>query len=258
MLNQDLLFARGWLEPLIAFLENTPKAAGAQPRLLLEDGERVNTSGNRNHFLGFCFMTDYQRPLLELETSPREIDSLSGAAFVVRTSALGDEPLFNADYFMYLEDTELSWRLRQRGFGVWLVPGATVRHRYRFQAPYRFYYRLERNRLALLLTYYRKSTLCLIAPAWALMELGQWFFAWNNGLLAERARVYREICGRTRRRQIAQWRRDARRKRVLTDRTFAGGFSGTIDFAPLRGALVRFVANPILGTYWACVRRLLW
>ncbi len=59
---------------------------------------------------------------------PQEVFGFSGAAVLLRMSALRDVGLFDERYFMYYEDTDLSWRLRLGGYRVQHCPGAVVHH----------------------------------------------------------------------------------------------------------------------------------
>lgn len=52
---------------------------------------------------------------------------LSGCCLLVSRQIIGDG-LFDEDFFMYAEDVELSWRLRQSGYNVVCVKQATVCH----------------------------------------------------------------------------------------------------------------------------------
>ena len=63
----------------------------------------------------------------------RQVFGVSGTAAVYRKSALeaakiGDAEYFDADFFAYWEDLDLSWRLRLRGFECVYVPEAIVEH----------------------------------------------------------------------------------------------------------------------------------
>ena len=120
---------------------------------------------------------------------PREIDFPSGAATVIRRQAIGDQPLLDDEFFLYLEDAELGWRLRQLGFRIDYVPTAVVWHQYAFHHDYRFYFFLERNRWYLLAMYYKTPTLLLILPAIVAMEIGQLYFAWRNRVLGEKLKA---------------------------------------------------------------------
>lgn len=57
-----------------------------------------------------------------------DVEAVCGAAVLLRRSALEAVGLFDRDFFMYYEDTDLSWRLRSRGFRLRYQPRSTIRH----------------------------------------------------------------------------------------------------------------------------------
>lgn len=57
-----------------------------------------------------------------------DVFGFCGAAVLLRRSALDVVGHFDEDFFMYYEDTDLSWRLRLAGFRVRHCPDAVVHH----------------------------------------------------------------------------------------------------------------------------------
>jgi GT2 family glycosyltransferase len=258
LLNQDALVAEDWLPPTIECLERHPQAAAVQSKLLLyPETSRINSLGNRSHYLGFGYVTRFGELDSPSPAGPVEIDFASGAAVVLRRSLLEDVGLFDDRLFMYLEDMDLCWKLRQLGYAVYLVPDSVVFHKYAPTAPVRNYYYLERNRWLLLLTYYRLATLVLLLPALAFMEAGQWVFALRHRLLAQRGRVYAYFLSGRALLHLARRRRTAQARRRLSDRAFARRFAGAIHLPGMDSKLLTWVANPILSLWWHVVRRVM-
>lgn len=258
LLNQDTIVTPGWLGPLVGFLEAHEDVAAVQPKVMLHPEVHLfNTAGNRSHFLGFGFVTGYREVDRGQHDRAARIDFASGAACVLRAATLQRLGLFNDGFFMYLEDAELGWRLAQAGHRSMFVPDSVVYHKYSFRQDYAHYYHLERNRFWLLLLYYRWRTLLLLLPAIVFMEWGQIYFAWRQGVLAQKLRAYGFFADRANRARVLAERRVAQRRRAVGDRAFTREFLGRIDFPEVAGPLVRFVANPALGAYWALARRLI-
>ena len=66
---------------------------------------------------------------------PFEVPFLAGSVMMVRRKAvLSAKGLFDPDYFMFFEDSDLSVRLRRAGFGLAMVPAACAEHEYRHKA----------------------------------------------------------------------------------------------------------------------------
>jgi N-acetylglucosaminyl-diphospho-decaprenol L-rhamnosyltransferase len=61
-------------------------------------------------------------------SAPRLVDVVSGAAIWLRRTALDEVGGWDERYFMYLEDTDLCWRLRRAGWDVAYEPSAVVDH----------------------------------------------------------------------------------------------------------------------------------
>jgi len=258
ILNQDIIAGAGWLGALVSHLEQNPDIAAVQPKVLLwSRKDCFNTAGNQSHFLGFGLVTAYGRADTGEFNSVREIDFPSGAATVVRRQVLGDKPLLDDEFFMYLEDAELGWRLRQLGYRIDYVPSATVWHQYSFHHDYRFYFFLERNRWYLLAMYYKTPTLLLILPAIAVMEVGQLYFAWRNRLLGQKVKACAFFISSTNLSPLLRRRRLAQARRRISDREFVRHFTAEVDLPELKSRVLRKIGNPMLRTYWRLVRPLI-
>jgi N-acetylglucosaminyl-diphospho-decaprenol L-rhamnosyltransferase len=59
---------------------------------------------------------------------PRDVDWVSGAAVWLRRDAVDSVGGWDERYFMYVEDVDLCWQLRRRGWRVGYEPGAAVTH----------------------------------------------------------------------------------------------------------------------------------
>jgi len=56
------------------------------------------------------------------------VDSVSGANMFLRRSVLDEVGLFDEDFFLYYEETELSWRMKKSGYKSVIVPDAKIMH----------------------------------------------------------------------------------------------------------------------------------
>lgn len=136
-LNNDVETTPGWLDPLVAWLDDQPRCAAVQPKLLqLDDRRRFEYAGAAGGFLdayGFPFTRG--RIFFTMEDdrgqydTPRQIFWASGAALMLRRSALEPgEPVFDERYFMHMEEIDLCWRLHRRGWTVACEPASVVYH----------------------------------------------------------------------------------------------------------------------------------
>lgn len=53
---------------------------------------------------------------------------ISGADMMIRKSVLDEVGMFDPDFFMYYEETELTWRIKKRGYKIASVPDAKIIH----------------------------------------------------------------------------------------------------------------------------------
>ena len=97
------------------------------------------------------------RGFLEPDTgqydAPAEVFAWCGGSVLLRPAYLADVGVFDDDFFLYYEDTDLSWRGRSRGWRYRYVPDARVRHVHAAstgEGTPTFQHYVERNRLLML------------------------------------------------------------------------------------------------------------
>ena len=84
---------------------------------------------------------------------PADVFAWCGGAVLLRRSYLDEVGTFDERFFLYYEDTDLSWRGQLRGWRYVYEPGAIVRHHHASSAGVGsslFLYSTERNRLLML------------------------------------------------------------------------------------------------------------
>lgn len=143
--NPDLIYLPGSLEALVRALDEAPEAALAGPatwwdreRTLLmnpgyaEDRERIEADADaRRTGTWPTHALQWQRRMSEVAFAARsrEIDILSGACMLVRRERIDAAGgLFDPGLFLYYDDTDLCFRLRQRGMPILYAPGAEIVH----------------------------------------------------------------------------------------------------------------------------------
>jgi GT2 family glycosyltransferase len=187
-INPDTRVAPGWLLPLIGLLESDPTAGAATPQIFFADRpEVVNACGNAVHFSGITYCREYGAPVSE--KPPVEVGAVSGAAFVIRKRLFEGLGGFEASFFTYYEDTDLSLRIRCAGLRCVAVCASRVGHAYRptFGSAKIFY--LERNRYLSLLSLVAWPVLLLMLPSLVLMELAAWAYCLEHGKQAVSAKA---------------------------------------------------------------------
>lgn len=79
------------------------------------------------------FYPDYYRKHLSLGVAnynqlPKKVDWVSGAAFMVRKSLVDSYGGFDPAFFLYFEETEWAFRLKQKGFYSMIFPDVKIIH----------------------------------------------------------------------------------------------------------------------------------
>jgi N-acetylglucosaminyl-diphospho-decaprenol L-rhamnosyltransferase len=187
-INDDAYVAPGWLAPLVDILEADPSIGCAGPELMcLEKKDTILCHGNGIHLSGVAYLND--RGQLVRPASPMEVGGISGAAFLIHRDLFLELGGFEAMFFLYYEDTDLSLRLHLLGKRYVIVPGSMVYHNSESRFGLQKLYHLERNRYLSLFSLMSASMLALMAPSIFLFELISWGYCLLQGRDALRAKV---------------------------------------------------------------------
>jgi len=142
VLNPDTVIRKGLFQSLIEFMDRTPKAGLAGPKVLNQDGSlqptyrRFPTYGNilfarksplSSIWPGNPGSKKYLQEDLSLD-QPCKVEALGGVCLILRKKMLEDVGDFDENIFMYLEDTDLCYRAHQKGWESWVVPQAELIH----------------------------------------------------------------------------------------------------------------------------------
>ena len=142
LLNPDVILDEGCVDRLTEFLVAHPDAGAAGPRLERPDGSLdlaarrsfpspqsalFRLTGLSRLFPHSARLNRYNLGNVSAETS-HEIDAGTAACLLVRRSAIAKVGFFDPDFFMYGEDLDLCFRLKQGGWKIYFVPTATAVH----------------------------------------------------------------------------------------------------------------------------------
>ena len=140
ILNSDVEFLADGLGELIEYLDAHPEVGALGPMLLNSDGSaqmscRRFPSMFENVVHGFLgdvwpgnpLSRSYQMKDLSRDR-PCEVDWVSGAAMLLRREAARSVGGFDEAYFMYVEDVDICWRLREQGYRVVFHPAFRLVH----------------------------------------------------------------------------------------------------------------------------------
>lgn len=158
LLNTDAYPEPDWLSRLLEAAHDpaAEDVAAWTSKVLFartDGGPVINNAGSILLADGSGADRGYEQPDDGRYDEPEDVFLMSGTAVLLRAEALAKVGNFDPDFFMYYEDTDLSWRLRSAGWRIRYEPTAVVRHLHSASSvewsPF-FTFHVERNRLAML------------------------------------------------------------------------------------------------------------
>jgi len=141
-LNPDTLVGENCLHQCISFMENHQEAGAAGVRMVdgkgkfLKESKRGFPSLSASFFKLFGLSGMFPRSgafgkyyLSRVpETKDQEVDILSGAFMMIRREVYRQTGGFDESFFMYGEDIDLSWRIKQLGYKNYYLGSMTITH----------------------------------------------------------------------------------------------------------------------------------
>lgn len=143
LLNTDTEVPPDTFAAMISFMDNHDDAGAATCKLLLPDGS-IDPACHRGFptpWVAFTYLTkleklfphtklfgEYHQGYKDLSTI-HEVDCIVGAFFMVRREVVREIGLLDEAYFMYGEDIDWCYRIRQKGWKIFYNPTVTMLHK---------------------------------------------------------------------------------------------------------------------------------
>ncbi|MFZ2804206.1 MAG: glycosyltransferase family 2 protein [Patescibacteria group bacterium] len=268
--NEDTDVDPDYILRAVERAEKDPKVAYVQSLLLLgEERDKVNSSGNSLHYLGFGYSRGYkwtkEKALADLEeerkTNPDlEIGYASGAGVLGRVSAIDEiGMLFDEKFFSYHEDTDATLQARVRGWKTVIEPTSIIWHYYEFGKSRINYYWMERNRYVLMFSYYRWWTLVVLFPILSVMDLAILVFSIKGKWADMKWKVYQDWFSADFWKWIGERRKKIQSERKISDRELLRNCVASIEFQEdsIKNPVLTYVGNPVLRAYWWVAQRII-
>jgi len=129
LLNSDAFPEPGWLDALLQAAAQHPEYAFFASRQLQASAPHLlDGAGDAVHLSGLAWRRYAGYPAARFGLEPEEVFSACAAAALYSRQAFLQVGGFDEDFFSYLEDVDLGFRLRLSGLRCLYVPGAVVLH----------------------------------------------------------------------------------------------------------------------------------
>lgn len=136
LLNSDVEVTPDWVDPVIDLLESDPRIAAAQPKIrAYHDREYFEYAGAAGGFIdayGYPFcrgrLMDTREKDVGQYDDACDIFWATGAALFIRRQAWEEVGGFDGDFFAHMEEVDLCWRLKSKGYRIVYCPDSVVYH----------------------------------------------------------------------------------------------------------------------------------
>lgn len=129
LLNPDAFAEPRWLEELLAAAQRNPTFDVFGSKLVQASSPaHLDGAGDAYHMSGLVWRMGHGIPVSDLIQGECEIFSPCAAAALYRCSALLKSRGFDEDYFCYVEDVDIGFRLRLNGHKSMFVPLSVAHH----------------------------------------------------------------------------------------------------------------------------------
>jgi len=140
LINSDCMVYKKSLGSLVEFMEKNPEVGIAGPKIVNSDGT-IQFSCRRfpsvfnaaahtiltNIFPDNPFSKKYKLADIGRD-NPFKVDWVSGSCMIIRRKALEDTGILDENYFMYVEDLDICYRMWQKNWEVHYYPEAEIMH----------------------------------------------------------------------------------------------------------------------------------
>lgn len=178
-LNLDTVVEKKWLIELVKVMETDKKIAACGSKALYYDNRGIiNTIGGFWSVFGFSGSLGEGKNKNEF-TDLKEVFFPSGCSMIVRRDAFLSVGGFDEDYFMYVEEPDITWKLWNLGYKTLFVPSSVMYHKVSVSMKKTgggfkplMYYHTTKNRLATIIKNARLIDIFWMLP----LSMGAHFF----------------------------------------------------------------------------------
>ncbi len=136
LLNSDVEVTEDWIEPTLKLLNSDEKIAACQPKILAYQNvnyfEHAGAAGGFLDYDGYPFCRGRIFNIAEEDLGQynkvSEVFWATGACLFIKANLFHEMGGFDEDFFAHMEEIDLCWRLKNRGYKIMYQPKAEVLH----------------------------------------------------------------------------------------------------------------------------------
>lgn len=170
LLNSDLEVTHGWIKPVLNYMSSVPGMVACQPKILdFHRKEWFEYAGAAGGYIdkdayAFCagrIFYEFEKDENQFQNN-EEVFWASGASLFITKKAWDEVGGLDEDFFAHMEEIDLCWRLKNRGYRIGACRESTVYHygggTLDRQSPFKTYLNF-RNNLYMIVKNYRTTNL---------------------------------------------------------------------------------------------------
>ena len=127
-LNADAFPSPDWLAQIYDATKRHPNSFFASRLIMANEPEKLDGEWNVYHTSGLVWRKSHNQPLTQAFPVEKEVFSACAAASIYPRRVFEELGGFDEDFFSYVEDIDLDFRLQLQGFSCIYLPTAVVHH----------------------------------------------------------------------------------------------------------------------------------
>lgn len=136
LLNSDVEVTPNWIKPITDTMDADPKIGACMPKLKQwhnkKKFEYAGAAGGFIDMFGYPFCRGRILDSIEEDSGQYndacEIFWATGACFIIRAELYNQLDGLDGDFFAHMEEIDLCWRIKNRGYKIMFIPNVEVYH----------------------------------------------------------------------------------------------------------------------------------